>query len=267
MKIINGLIIICITLLALECKSEKHQSPVEVPRDTTQVHGITPDETITDGNITVYSYLKDPSLRIVSIPDSIHYVYSPKNTKTFLQIAKDMNFRYMINATYFSGSARDASHAGWLWIYGTLYEQVAEDKQLTHIVSINRLSKKISYTYYKDFKSELDKDCLEFQTGPLIIENSKLAEDCIKSSINGLRNAPRTMLASLDNKQMFFIISESSRDLITLGNYIMKLSVFYGKRLDVVNLDGGPSTALYSKNYSKLNYNDEAVLPFHLGIY
>ncbi|MDP4176202.1 MAG: phosphodiester glycosidase family protein [Bacteroidota bacterium] len=267
MKILYGLTIICIALLALECKSERHQAPVEASHDTTQVQGITPDEKITDGNITVYSYQKEHRLEIVSIPDSIHFVYSPKNNKTFLQIAKDMNFRYMVNATYYSGYSRDASHVGWLWIYGTLYENVAEDKQLTHIVSINRLSKKISYTYYKDFKSELDKDCLEFQTGPLIVENNKLAENYINSSINGLRKAPRTMLASLDNKQMFFIISESSMDLITLGNYIMKLSVFYGKRLDVVNLDGGPSTALYSKNYSKLNYNEDAVLPFHLGIY
>lgn len=267
MKIIFRLVIILFALILLKCDAERHPYPVEAPPDTTEVHGITPDEKIIDGNITVYSYLKEHRLRIVSIPDSIHYVCSPKNSKQFSQIASEMNFRYMVNATYFSGPSTDARHAGWLWIYGTLYEHTAEDKQLTHVVCIDRLNKKISYTYYKDFTTEFNKECLEFQTGPLIIENSKLAETYINSSINGLKKAPRTMLASLDNKQMFFIISESYQDLITLGNYIMKLSVFYGKKLDVVNLDGGPSTALYSKNDSKLNYNNYAVLPFLLGVY
>ena len=51
-----------------------------------------------------------------------------------------------------------------------------------------------------------------------------------------------------------------------LGHYLTSLAVFANKRLDVVNLDGGPSVALYVEKYPELNYNAEARLPILLGV-
>ncbi|NES18723.1 MAG: hypothetical protein F6K41_07275 [Symploca sp. SIO3E6] len=51
-----------------------------------------------------------------------------------------------------------------------------------------------------------------------------------------------------------------------MADYLLTLSVFSGKTLHVVNLDGGTSTALYSQTNPELNLNEAAVLPILLGL-
>ncbi|MGE5681711.1 MAG: phosphodiester glycosidase family protein [Bacillota bacterium] len=265
MKILFRLLILSLSFLFIVCKTDNSKNPVSA--DTSKTKGIVPDEIITDGNITVSNYLKDYRLKIISIPDTVYYLYVPLNANTVKVTGEEGNWRYLINSSFFSGPRNNAKHAGWLRINGKTYEQILVDRQLTHVVSINKSFDRINFCDYKEFVSDIDNNYLEFQTGPLVIENNKLAEDYINSSINGLRTAPRTLLASLDNRQMFFVICESYTDLIRLGNYLLKLSVFMGKKLDVVNLDGGPSTALYCRHYSRINYNTDAALPFLLGVH
>lgn len=266
MRSITRVLIILLPFLFFMCRSEESSIDpiVNPPAKDNSLHA---DETIIDGNITIYKYTKEVVLTIISIPDTVYYLYMPMLPSSVESIGKESNWRYLINATYFSGPRSNAKHVGWLRINGHIYEPISDDKQLTHVARIDRHTGDISFTYYKDFIAEYNEDFLEFQTGPLVVENNKVAEDYIRSSINGLRTAERTLLASTDNKHLYFIICKSYKDLISIGSYLIKLSPFARKRLNVINLDGGPSTALYSNNYSKLNYNSAASLPFLLGIH
>lgn len=225
-----------------------------------------PDETIKDGNITVYNY-KLADVTIVTVPDTLDFIFEPKDVKPFEETAKENNFRYMINSTYFAGSNINATHCGRLKIYEkVIAPDIMYDKQLKYIATFNRKEHKIEYAYFEKHKMSDDPNTLEFQTGPLVIENNTLADTAIKSSINWARKTKRTLIASLDNKEIFLVIVRDNVDMIELGRFLLKLSVFKNGKLDVMNLDGGSSTALYSKNNPKLGYRLSSRLPFSIGI-
>lgn len=227
---------------------------------------IKPDDVYQDRNITVYSY-KILDIVIVTVPDKLDFLYIPKDVKPFGIMAKENNFRYQINSSYFAGTHTDAKHCGWLKIYGKQVDSsIMEDKQLKYITRIDKNSKMMENFYYKDFKPEQNENTLEFQTGPLVIENSLLADTAIRSSINWQRITQRTLIACTEKKNLFLISVREGADLIELGKLLLKLSVFKGKCLDVMNLDGGSSVSFYSKNIPELNYRLKTQLPLLIGI-
>ena len=107
-----------------------------------------------------------------------------------------------------------------------------------------------------------EKANIEFQTGPLVIQANVLDMPSIHQSINGLRSHQRTLLGyTEEDKLKFFITVRKSERLDTLGEYLLKLSIFEGKTLSVINLDGGPSVALATQSHPEINHNEQAVLP------
>ena len=99
---------------------------------------LNPDDVLKDGNITVYNYrLLD--MTIVKVPDTLNFIFIPKDVKPFEEIAKENNFRYMINSTYFAGTNIDAKHCGRLRIYEQeIYPNFAYDKQIKYLVRYNK---------------------------------------------------------------------------------------------------------------------------------
>jgi hypothetical protein len=59
----------------------------------------------------------------------------------------------------------------------------------------------------------------------------------------------------------FFITVRKPERLDTVGEYLLKLSIFERKTLFVINLDGGPSVALDTQAHPEMNHNGGAVLP------
>jgi|GEM_PF-2443437 exopolysaccharide biosynthesis protein len=220
-----------------------------------------------DKNINVYKY-KQSEMTIVSVPDTLYYIYAPINANSVEETAKEGGYRYVINSTYFAGTNTNATHCGRLRVYGKTYvQELIDDKQLEYVAQYNRRQQTMRFFSKSEFV--LDKDSLnsiEFQTGPLVVKNGVVVKKAISSSLNGLREAKRTLIGVTDDKHIYFIIVESDVDLIELGQYLLRLDIFKGKKLDVMNLDGGSSTALYSQNNPEVNYNSQAVLPFLLGI-
>ena len=140
------------------------------------------------------------------------------------------------------------------------------DPQLTHIVVKSKKQGAIRFVPALRYTSNEKQFALEFQTGPLVIENGRLARRLIQKSVNGPGAYRRTLLAMTDLKQVYFITVRAQVSLEALGNFLLRASVFSGKRLDVVNLDGGSSVALWAKDLPKLNFNQDARLPILLGV-
>jgi hypothetical protein len=225
-----------------------------------------PDEVIKDSNAAVYNY-SIMGMTVVEISGALDFLFFPENPKPFGQIAKENGFSYQINGSYFAGANLKASHCGILKIYDKVIQpKIMEDQQLKYIFSYDREKKEAEFCYYKNYKLTDDPDKLVFQTGPLVIENNVTADTAIKSSINWARKTKRTLIATLDKKRIFLIIVRENTDMINLAGFLQKLSIFAGGRLDVMNLDGGSSTALYLKNYPRLNYRESARLPLLIGI-
>ena len=137
------------------------------------------------------------------------------------------------------------------------------DRQLTHIAILNRTTGEMDFKSLEIWGPSMsDNANIEFQTGPLVIQANVLDLPSIRLSINGLRSHQRTLLAYTEEDMMkFFITARKPERLDKLGEYLLSLSIFEGKMLSVINLDGGPSVALDTQAHPEMNHNGDAVLP------
>lgn len=229
-----------------------------------QKNYINPDQFLKDNQHQISIYGKY-SMTIISIADTFDFVFIPKNAKSIKSVAKKSNYKIMINGSFFSGTRLAARHAGWLRLFGITYSPLGQDRQVSHVFRYNLDENKAELIPYQKFSPTGDNRSIEFQTGPLVVDSNRVAQRYIEESINGLSKHTRTLLAITDQQHFHFITVRERVSLDELGNYLTSLAIFATKRLDVVNLDGGPSVALYVEKYPKLNYNADARLPILLG--
>ena len=224
---------------------------------------IYPDRTIKDGDFMVYQF-NNYDMTIVSFLSSFDFIYKPSQDLSIQTVATKSNYRYMINGSFFEASKE---HAGWLSLLGEEKTPIKEDRQLSHIIKFNQKTGIMSFVEAKKFQPSTDKSNIEFQSGPLIIDSNQITNKYINQSLNGLLLFERTLLGyTEEDGRKYFIITRENVKLDELADYLLKLHVFSGKTLNLVNLDGGTSVALYSQTYPELNFNANAILPILLGI-
>ncbi len=225
-----------------------------------------PDTLLTDGDIQFYHF-QQIDMTVCAFSSGFDFIYIGQKPGTVSQIAKQKNYRLLINASFFDGDREQATHAGWLKIFGAQLAPLKIDRQLSHVVKYQPADARFEFTDYQNFKPDTATNSIEFQTGPLIIENNLIAENYIRTSINGMGKYRRTLLGTTDDGKMYFIIVRSQIALDELAQFLLTVSAFAGKNLSVINLDGGPSVALYVKKYPQFNYNTSARLPLLLGVF
>jgi exopolysaccharide biosynthesis protein len=225
----------------------------------------TPDTTFVDGQNRVYLF-RQFDMTILSVHNGFEYLFTPKAVPSLLSVARAGQYRFMINGSFFDGTRLDAQHSGWLHILGKSFGSVWDNRQLTHIVRFDKNSGTLEIIASKAFTPSHNDHTIEFQTGPLVIENSKVVLSLISHSINGSGKYTRTLIAVSNRNEIMFITVRKPVSLDVLGRFLLTLSVFDKKRLDVVNLDGGPSVAFYARAFPKLNYNVDDHLPLLLGV-
>lgn len=218
-----------------------------------------------DDEIEVYTDRKY-GIVIISFSNTFDVIYHPTKVLPLKDLAQHFEYRYVMNGSFFEGDRLNAKHAGWLSILGMNHSLIKEDPQLSHVVRYNPSSGAIAFLPLEEFDPVRSDNYIEFQTGPLVLHNNRLAEKSIQESINGLGEYKRALLAYTDDQQKYFIITKEVVALDDLGEYLLTLPIFSDKILNVINLDGGPSVALYSKDFPELNYNEEDRLPILLTI-
>ena len=209
----------------------------------------------------IYAYTFDAyDMSIIAFRSNFEIVYEPSQRLSIHQVGQNSRYRYVVNGSFFEWSGE---HAGWLSISGNNLMPLKHDRQLTHIAILNTTTSELVFKSAELWKSSMsDKANIEFQTGPLVIQSNVLDMPFIRQSINGLRTHQRTLLAYTEEDAMkFFITVRKPERLDKLGEYLLKLSIFEGKTLSVVNLDGGRSVALDTRAHPEMNHNERAVLP------
>ena len=234
------------------------------------IHGQTqsvvePDSQFKDGANDIYCFKKH-RMTVVSVGRSLEFMFVARNAAPVDSIALRSQFRFAINGSFFDGNNLDAGHAGWLRTFGVTSASIRNEAQLSHVVRIDTSSGTTTFIDYTRFDSSASKSTIEFQTGPLVVDNNRVAEKYINASINGLGKYRRSLLATVNGTDLYFISVQEYVSLDDLGECLLSLSIFSGRRLSVVNLDGGSSVALYVKNFPSLSYNEHARLPILLGI-
>jgi len=214
---------------------------------------------IVDDDIQVYIF-NAFDISIIAFRSNFEIVYEPAQRLSIHQIGQNFNYRYLVNGSFFESSGK---HAGWLSISGSNLMGLKHDRQLTHIAILNTTSGEMVFKPAESWKPPMsDPASIEFQTGPMVIQTNLLDMQSIRQSINGLRSHQRTLLGYTEEDMLkFFITVRKPERLDKLGEYLLNVSIFEGKTLSVINLDGGPSVALDSQAHPELNHNRDAVLP------
>lgn len=218
-----------------------------------------PTSEILDNDIHAYTF-DVYGVSVIAFRSNFEIVYEPQPKLSVREIGRRFKYRYLINGSFFEWTGK---HAGWLSISGNKLMRFKRDRQLTHIAILNTPTSAMTFQPAELWESSMsDATNIEFQTGPLIIRNNALDTSSISQSINGLSQHQRTLLGyTEEDKLKFFITVRKSERLDQLGDYLLKLSIFEGKTLSIINLDGGPSVALAAPAHPEINHNEQAVLP------
>jgi len=209
---------------------------------------------------TVYN-LNRYKMTIVELSGKdLEYFYFKQNPPKISDLAMRNNCEVAINASYFSGTKLSATHVGLLSIWGRQHVPIGSENQLTHAAVFYKQSKTVRFFDANSYKSSVQNDVIEFQTGPLVLDDGEVQKSFVNNSVNGTTRHKRLLLATDETNRIFIIVVREKVNLIELANYLRSLNVF-GKELDVINLDGGKSVALWDRYYPEVNYNSNDRLP------
>jgi len=234
--------------------------PAGTPPDT----AYEPDTTYMSGNMRVYCW-HSPRITVIGVPDTLRFIYDGGNSATVDSVARREGLRCVVNGSFFDGVRGSAVHAGWLSLYGHRESALKTDPELTHVVRLDGRARSIDYIPSASFTHAGDSGCIEFQTGPLIVDGGGIRRDLINASLNGLTGHARTLIASFGRHRLYLVSVPEPVTLLEIASRLLRLSVFRGGRLDVVNLDGGSSVALYVRDIPGLNVNAGDRLPVLMG--
>jgi exopolysaccharide biosynthesis protein len=252
------IVLLCLISLA-GCKKANVNEPV-TPANPSETHTI---KTIQEGELTIYN-IDDLGITIVKIPRISSYIYQKATTKNIEELAVDSSFTLLVNASYFDRGVNGCTHSGYLKINGSKIENTIKDRQLNRLFAYDSKNNIVKNYAVEDIDSTTAFD-LAFQTGPQIILNGKIDSASIDESINGNEYKIRTAFATVDNKNFYVIIDRHEITLKELGRLLLTFNIFKGT-VNVINFDGGPSTALYVKNQPNTSYSVTSHLPLFIGV-
>jgi len=224
-----------------------------------------PPTVIDDGTCRVYRFEKE-HLQILAFRGPFLFIYHPSYPLSVRETALGLDLRFVINGSFFENDRQNAAHAGWLSLQGLKHTDLKREPQLSHVVRADPASGQVTFIDYRKFEPDSSSRYIEFQTGPLVLEENRIAEAEIRASINGLRRHTRSLLAFDDAGAHYFIALFEPLRLDELAARLLELPVFTGRKLSAVNLDGGPSVAFFSRDHAELNYNEEDHLPILLAV-
>ena len=196
---------------------------------------------------------------LIKPPYSANFI-NQSNSEDFIstkELTKNFESSVTINAGYF---LEDFGHAGLLVVDDKIISKYAEnDKQLTNLVEYFEGSLKIDN--FENYKISSIKKDFAFQSGPLIIEKNKIRNDLIESSINGNTRHRRSVIGVTEKGDLFVLATKIPFELVKLAEYIAKIDDLKDDVITVINLDGGSSVSLYSKDFDK-GVGENKVLPY-----
>lgn len=265
MKAVTGILLSTISILAvLACTQTTDPNAdlfTEAEVDTTLHINV-----LQDGDLTIFTIDKYETT-VVKIPQISAYIYSERPTRSLEQIANDSGYSLVVNGSFFDALYDDTvahtglhfRHAGYLRIGNTVYENVKEDKQLSRLFAYSFSKNTVAYFPVNELQNT-DGYGLVVQIGPQIIWNNEVDTASINASLNGNRQARRTVFASINGKEFYVIVATYVVTLADLGTMLRSTGIFK-KNLSVIDFDGGGSTRIYIKNHPELNYNANAPWP------
>jgi exopolysaccharide biosynthesis protein len=196
----------------------------------------------------------------------LDFLYNPRGYASFRKTAASGPYRFLVNGAYFDKSGGNYTHAGWLSSGSQVYAPVKADAQLSCVVSYDLLTDSLAVVPLEFFSTEGCEHCLQFQTGPQLIDGGQITAAAIRTSINGKSAHLRTLLGFDTAGWKYLLITREPVALEELAGYLQEQELFQGRNISFVNLDGGSSTALFAADNHELNFSQRTGLPFLIGV-
>lgn len=221
------------------------------------------DNTITEKNGFTYYHDKELGLSVVLFKQPLDIYLQNPVTRTLAEVSIDQKYRAAINGSYFTP---EYTHAGLFYKNNTTTVPLAKlDRQVSAVVLIASTS--VQFVSVHEFDPQmLASSTMAFQTGPLVISNNTIATTSIDNSLNGQGSYLRTLLGTTESGHAFFVTIRTRKNLSEIARTVLSLKLFANDTISVVNLDGGPSTALYSPEIPELNFRETKYLPIIIGV-
>lgn len=209
---------------------------------------------------SVYNFDKYQMTIIDITGQDMDYFYFKRNPPRISSVAQNNSCEIAINASYFAGKREKANHVGLLSIWGKQHVPLGVSSQLTHVAVFDKNTKTMGYFNARKYTPEPTKNTLEFQTGPLVLNDGEIQNHYINNSKHGNYKHKRLLLATNEKNQTFIIVVREKVALGKLAGRLKEIKLL-GDTPDVINLDGGSSVALWSRSNPKVNYNAGDTLP------
>jgi uncharacterized protein YigE (DUF2233 family) len=181
-------------------------------------------------------------------------------------------FALVFNGAYHDGNYAKAKLEGLHVFDGKkLSELKLEDRQLTHVLSIDRSGRidsirEATYELQATLNADTSRLSTHIQSGPLILDNGKLAKPFIEGSLNGNDAYKRTAIGVTRAGETVIVIAKTPRTLADLASIVLATNDYAKRGLTLLNLDGGPSTAIHSADVRGLSYGADKITPVGFGV-
>jgi uncharacterized protein YigE (DUF2233 family) len=177
--------------------------------------------------------------------------------------ANSPNYSLFVNGGYHDGDYANPKAEGLMIIDGQQIGQFrANDRQLTHVISLNAAGSITAISAaVPELEGKLNPNSSHLQTGPIIIQDGEIKNDFIVNSLNGNDAYKRTAIGRTANGETVIVIAKTPYTLTNLALAILRTNNYRERRLTLVNLDGGPSTAIHSANFPQLSYGADKLTP------
>jgi Phosphodiester glycosidase len=177
-------------------------------------------------------------------------------------------YSLMFNAGYHDGNYANAKLEGLHRFNGIVANAIKrDDPQLTHVLTINRAGRIASIRAAKAERALDDSlNATAIQSGPLILDQGRIARNFIRKSLNGSDAYKRTALGVTRRGETVIVIATAPYTLFELANIVLRINGYARRGLTLLNFDGGPSTAIHSVEIHELTYGADKVTPVAFGL-
>ena len=205
-----------------------------------------------------WSVLVKPAKKI-----AFDFVASWSTTKFFM-LENDKSF--VMNWSYF-GYRNWRYFPAWAWFSWEQIEvwqtQPQEDINLRVVVKLDNRNQKLQFFYNDQYNISREENTNYVNAWPWIFKKWTINDIIFKNYSHWWRETSRTTIISDADGQIYFFISPSGMSISRLAKFIDSTNMFYCW-FDIVNLDGGSSTAYSSEEWS---YNENKRLPIFFSIW
>jgi uncharacterized protein YigE (DUF2233 family) len=182
--------------------------------------------------------------------------------------ASSTEFSLVFNGAYHDGNYAKATLEGLFFVDGkTKSDLKPNDRQLTHVFSLDRNGRLAAVREASEALNEkLDATGAHIQSGPLMLDDGKLATRFIEGSLNGSDAYKRTALGRTRAGETVIVIAKTPRTLPELAKIVLSANDYASRGLTLINLDGGPSTAIHTNAVRGLSYGADKITPVGFGL-